>query len=142
MKSSGKILIVEDDAAVVMTLRRVLSEEGHTVVVETRGDGGLSRATAEPFDLVLSDIKLPGLGGLDLVRELRRTKPRLPIILMTAHGTTEMAIQATQSGAFDYLLKPFEMPEMLDLVESAISSSRLVFKQRWARRVSMGSKSD
>ena len=126
MKSSGKILIVEDDAAVVMTLRRVLSEEGHTVVVETRGDGGLSRATAEPFDLVLSDIKLPGLGGLDLVRELRRTKPRLPIILMTAHGTTERAIQATQSGAFDYLLKPFEMPEMLDLVESAISSSRLM----------------
>ena len=126
MDASGTILIIEDDPGIVMTLRRVLVEEGHKVHVETRGDSGLHRALTDTFDLILSDIKLPGLGGLDLVRQLHLTKPRLPIILMTAHGTTEMAIHATQVGAFDYLLKPFEMPEMLDLVEKAIASSRLM----------------
>jgi nitrogen regulation protein NR(I) len=126
MDASGKILIIEDDPAIVVTLRRVLVDEGHKVFVETRGDTGLRCAAARDFDLVLCDIKLPGLSGLDLVRELRQARPRLPIILMTAHGTTEMAIQATQTGAFDYLLKPFEMPEMIELVEKAIAASRLM----------------
>jgi two-component system, NtrC family, response regulator len=126
MSASGKILIVEDDRGIVVTLRRVLAEEGHRVVVDPRGDTGLACAASQNFDLVLSDIRLPGLSGLDLVRELHRIKPRLPIILMTAHGTTETAIQATQLGAFDYLLKPFEMPELIDLVDKAISNSRLM----------------
>jgi nitrogen regulation protein NR(I) len=126
MALSGKILIIEDEPGIAMTLRRVLTDEGHTVTVEPRGDKGLDRARAESFDLVLSDIKLPGLDGIALVRELHLAKPRLPIILMTAHGTTETAIQATQSGAFDYLLKPFEMPLMLELAENAISASRLM----------------
>jgi DNA-binding NtrC family response regulator len=126
MPVAGNILIIEDDPAIAMTLRRVLTEEGHQIVLEKRGDSGLALARARAFDLVLSDIKLPGLGGLELVRELREARPRLPIILMTAHGTTETAIQATQSGAFDYLLKPFEMPELLALVQKAIAASRLM----------------
>src|ERR1041385_6085643 len=126
MTTTGKILIIEDDAGIVMTLRRLLTEEGHEVVVETRGDLGFKRAAETSFDLVLTDMKLPGLGGLELVRQLHAARPQLPIVLMTAHGTTETAIQATQSGAFDYLLKPFEMPEMLALVEKAIASSRLM----------------
>src|SRR5262249_29938413 len=67
-----------------------------------------------------------GLGGLELVRELHASKPRLPIILMTAHGTTDTAIEATKSGAYDYLLKPFEMPELIELAEKAVASSRLM----------------
>jgi len=126
MNAAGKILIIEDDPGIVMTLRRVLADEGHAVFVETRGDLGLARAGRDAFDLVLTDMKLPGLDGLELIRELHAAKPRLPIILMTAHGTTETAIHATQSGAFDYLLKPFEMPEMLELVEKAIAGSRLM----------------
>jgi len=66
------------------------------------------------------------LSGLELVRELHAAKPRLPILMMTAHGTTETAIKATQSGAYDYLLKPFEMPELLKLVEQAFAASRLM----------------
>jgi nitrogen regulation protein NR(I) len=126
MSTSGNILIIEDDAAIAITLRRVLAEEGHKVCLEKRGDGGLNRATEGSFDLVLSDIKLPGVGGLELVRQLHQSRPRLPIILMTAHGSTETAIQATQAGAFEYLLKPFEMPELLALVEKAITASRLM----------------
>src|SRR5678816_1501464 len=121
-----KILLIEDDPGITVTLQRLLSGEGHEVVVEKRGDSGLARARDEPFDVVLSDLKLPGLSGLDLVRELHEAKPRLPIVLMTAHGTTETAIEATKRGAFDYLLKPFEMPELLEAVGKALATSRLV----------------
>jgi nitrogen regulation protein NR(I) len=126
VSNGAKILLIEDDAAIVMTLRRVLSEEGHEVAVERRGDTGLAQAREHDFEVVITDWKLPGLNGLDLVRELHTAKPRVPIILMTAHGTFETAIEATKSGAYDYLLKPFEMPEFLQLVEKAVASRRLM----------------
>ncbi|HTL54549.1 MAG TPA: sigma-54 dependent transcriptional regulator [Candidatus Limnocylindrales bacterium] len=128
MNSAGKVLLIEDDPGIVMTLRRVLREEGFEVVVETRGDTGLNRARQDGFDVVITDWKLPGLSGLDIVRELHTAKARLPIILVTAHGTFETAIEATKSGAFDYLLKPFEMPEFLDMVERAVASRRLMIE--------------
>ena len=128
MNNAGKILLIEDDAGIVMTLRRVLAEEGFEVVVETRGEAGLNRARQDGFDVVITDWKLPGLSGLDIVRELHSAKARLPIILITAHGTFETAIEATKSGAFDYLLKPFEMPEFLDMVERAVASRRLMIE--------------
>jgi DNA-binding NtrC family response regulator len=121
-----QILLIEDDPGITITLQRLLAGEGHEVVVEKRGDSGLARARADAFDVVLSDLKLPGLSGLDLVRELHDAKPRLPIILMTAHGTTETAIEATKRGAVDYLLKPFEMPELLEVVSKALATSRLM----------------
>src|SRR5678815_2486500 len=84
----NRILLIEDDSGITFTLERLLATEGHEVIVEKRGDSGLARAGCEPFDVVLTDLKLPGLDGLDLVRELHAAHPRLPIILMTAHGTT------------------------------------------------------
>ncbi len=126
MEHPSKVLLIEDDPAVVMTLRRVLQDEGYDVAVETRGDTGMRQAEGGEFDVLITDMKLPGLSGLDLVRELHRLRPRLPIILVTAHGTTETAIEATKSGAYDYLLKPFEIPELLELVERAVSSRRLM----------------
>src|ERR1041385_6648124 len=126
MASAAKILLIEDDPGIVMTLRRVLTGEGHETLVETRGDNGLNRARQDEFDVVITDMKLPGVNGLELVRELHSAQPRLPIILITAHGTTETAIEATKAGAYDYLLKPFEMTELLELVEEAVASSRLM----------------
>src|SRR5207245_10280767 len=69
---------------------------------------------------------MPGLSGLELVEQLRATKPKLPIILVTAFGTTETAIEATKLGAYDYLLKPFDMAELLDLVAKSVASNRLM----------------
>jgi len=126
MNSSAKILLVEDDPAIVSTLRHVLADDGYEVVVEKTGDAGLARAKAGSFDVVVTDLQLPGLNGLELVRELHATRPRLPILMMTAHGTTETAIEATQSGAYDYVLKPFEMPALLQLVGQAVAASRLM----------------
>ncbi len=124
MNSAGKILLIEDDPGIAMTLRRVLTEEGFQVVVETRGDTGLNRAGEDDFDVVITDWKIPGLSGLEIVRELHAARPRLPIILVTAHGTFETAIEATKSGAFDYLLKPFEMPEFIEMGGKAVASRR------------------
>jgi nitrogen regulation protein NR(I) len=124
MKTNAQILLIEDDPGISMTLRRVLTDEGHGVAVERRGDAGLETARNGEFDVVITDMRLPGTDGLQLVRNLHAAKPRLPIILMTAHGTTETAIEATKFGAYDYLIKPFEIPELLNLVEGAISSKR------------------
>ena len=126
MSSAAKIMLIEDDPGIVVSLRRLLTEEGHEVLVETRGDTGLARARERSLDVVITDMRLPGLGGLELIRELHVAKPRLPIILITGHGTTETAIEATKLGAYDYMLKPLEMPQFLELVCKAVTSSRLM----------------
>jgi DNA-binding NtrC family response regulator len=122
-----KILLIEDDVAIATTLRRVLADEGYGIEIETTGEGGLAAVKKDGgYDVVITDLKLPGLSGLQLVRELHPEYPRLPILMMTAHGTTETAIEAIQSGAFDYIVKPFEISELLRLVKQAVTASRLM----------------
>lgn len=126
MKTNPRILLVEDDANIATGLQKVMRANGYDVIALSRGDSGLERALAESFDVVVTDLKLPGLDGLELVRQLHQAKPKLPIILITAHGTTEIAIEATKWGAFDYVPKPFEVDELLDLTAKALESSRLM----------------
>jgi nitrogen regulation protein NR(I) len=124
MNAATRILLIEDDSGIVDTLERLLKAEGHEIVIERRGDDGLARAAKESFNLVITDLKLPGLSGLDLIRQLHTVKPRLPIILVTAYGTTETAIEAMKFGAYDYLLKPFSIPQLIELVHRAADSNR------------------
>jgi len=124
MNAAAKILLIEDDSGITDTLERVLTEEGHKVVVEKRGDAGLTRAADGTFHVVITDLKVPGVTGLEIVRQLHVTQPRLPIILMTAFGTTETAIEAMKFGAYDYLPKPFDIPQMIELVTKAADSNR------------------
>ena len=126
MTAPSKILLIEDDPGIGGTLRQVLVDEGYEVEVEERGDAGLARASREAFNVVVTDLKLPGLSGLELVRQLHAAQPRLPIILVTAYGTTETAIEATKYGAYDYLLKPFNVPDLLDLIRKGADSNRLM----------------
>ena len=126
MKSQPKILLIEDDASVVGGLKKELRTEGYEVAVAERGDKGLAQAKEQPFDVVITDLKMPGLTGLELVEQLHAAKPKLPIILMTAFGTTETAIEATKLGAYEYLLKPFDMAELLDLIAKSVACNRLM----------------
>jgi two-component system, NtrC family, response regulator len=103
-----------------------LQVEGYEVAVAERGDHGLAQAKEQPFDVVITDLKMPGLSGLELVGQLHASKPKLPIILMTGFGTAETAIEATKLGAYDYLLKPFDMAELLDLVAKSVACNRLM----------------
>jgi DNA-binding NtrC family response regulator len=121
-----KVLLIEDDGSTASSLQKVLCAEGYEVVLATRGDTGLDTARQQAFDVVVTDLRMPGLGGLDLVAQLHAAKPKQAIILMTAHGTTETAIEATKLGACDYLLKPFGADDLLDMVASAAASSRLM----------------
>jgi nitrogen regulation protein NR(I) len=126
MSAAARILLIEDDSGITDTLQRVLAGEGHDVAIEKRGDDGLARAIRDSFNLVITDLKLPGLNGLELVRQLHTARPRLPIILVTAFGTTETAIEAMKFGAYDYLLKPFNIPQLIELVHKAADSNRLM----------------
>ena len=138
MKARPKILLVEDDRQIVTALTRVLSDEGYDVTHAQDATKGLSLATAEPCDLVITDFKLPGVTGMELVQSLHDARPRLPVILMTAHGTTDTAIEATKLGAYDYLLKPFEMPDLLALVEKAVTHNRVMLEPIDISEVSPG----
>jgi len=124
MNTATRRLLIEDDTGITDALQRVLTEEGHQVAVEKRGDDGLARAARETFHVVVTDLKVPGVNGLEIVRDLHAAQPRLPIILVTAFGTTDTAIEAMKFGAYDYLLKPFDIPQMIELVNKAADSNR------------------
>ena len=126
MKNQVRVFIIEDDLAIATSLQRVLEDEHRMVLLASRGDEGLATALAETFDVVITDLRLPGLDGLAVVRRLHEAKPRVPILVMTAHGTTDTAIEAIKFGAFDYLPKPFEISELLGMVDKAVASSRLM----------------
>jgi DNA-binding NtrC family response regulator len=129
----AKILLIEDDLRLAAILQKLLQREGYQVDLATRGDEGLARSREHPYDLVLTDLKLPGIDGLSLVAQMHASNPRLPIIIMTAHGTTETAIEATKLGAYEYLLKPCEPQELLDFIASAVAHS-----QRMTEPVELG----
>jgi nitrogen regulation protein NR(I) len=124
MSSSGRICLIEDDASARSALEHMLTAEGHEVIGYPDGETGLAAALAEDFDCVLTDLRMPGVSGLQLIDTLREELPNLPVVLMTAHGTTDTAIEATRRGAFDYILKPFEMEELLVILVRAVEAGR------------------
>jgi nitrogen regulation protein NR(I) len=126
MNLKKPILVIDDDPGIRSAIEDVLSGENYAITLEADGQKGLTRALNDDFGLVVTDLRLPGLDGLALIRELHQSKPRLPIILMTAHGTTETAIEAMKIGAYDYLVKPFEMPDFLALLEKAALAAHLM----------------
>src|ERR1041385_548137 len=120
-----KVLLIDDDPVVATSLQEFLQEEGFDSEATFDAEHGLALAHAADFDVVLTDLHMPGgVGserneGLRVVRELHPAKPHLPVILMTAHHSTDTAIEATKGGAFDYILKPIHMPDLLQLVRNA-----------------------
>jgi nitrogen regulation protein NR(I) len=124
----SKILLVDDDASLAEAVKAVLETRGHTVTYIDDGEAAFAAAESGDFDLVLTDYRMPGMGGMQLLEKLHESKPGLPVIMMTAFSTTDRAIESTKKGAFDYLIKPFEMPDLLDLVEKAITSSQVTAK--------------
>ena len=123
-----KILIVDDDQSMRYSLNRMLEGQGLFVSLARNGVEALERFDQEKPDLVVMDIKMPGQSGLEVLREIKGRDPRALVILMTAFGTTETAIEAMKYGAFDYILKPFDIPQMRGLVERALEVSRMMKK--------------
>jgi len=108
-----EILVIEDDSRMAELIRRGLTEQGFDTQMAYDGQLGLKLATTHDYDLVITDIVLPQMDGLTLSREIRRMKPEIPIIMLTALGTTDDKIEGFDAGADDYLVKPFEMRELV-----------------------------
>ncbi|HEY3738654.1 MAG TPA: response regulator, partial [Bryobacteraceae bacterium] len=102
-----RILVVEDDSRMAELLRRGLASEGHNVDVAHDGVKGLEKARQNPFDALVLDVMLPGIDGLALARRLRATGSRVPILMLTARDATQDVVRGLDSGADDYLTKPF-----------------------------------
>jgi DNA-binding response OmpR family regulator len=119
-----KILVIEDDSRVAALIRRSLEEQGFFVEMAYDGILGMKMARGYEFDLVVTDIILPGLNGLELCKQLRDLKPELPIIMLTALGTTDDKVEGFDAGADDYLVKPFEMRELIARVRALLKRSQ------------------
>ncbi len=120
-----KILLADDEDGVRWVLEKGLREAGYEVTSVGDGEAALRHAEAEPYDLIFLDVRMPGLDGLTVLARLRSSRPDALVIVMTAHGTMETAIQAMQRGAYDYLAKPFDIDEVLLLAERALAVRRL-----------------
>jgi DNA-binding NtrC family response regulator len=122
---NGSILVIDDEAEIREGLELLLSSEGYSVTSAETGEAGLARLEQEPFDLLLLDVSLPGRSGLDLLRDIRHRDPHLPVVLITAYGSIDMARQAFKSGAQDYITKPWSNDELLAQIASAVEGRRL-----------------
>ncbi len=120
----GKILIVDDELQVRQSFDKILTEDGHVVKTAASGEAALEMVRSEIPDLVIMDVRLPRMNGLEAFRAIHEIEPKLPVIIMTAFGTTETAIEATKLGAFEYVLKPFEVPDILALIGQALEAGR------------------
>ena len=118
--SAKRILLVEDEPGLVLTLRDRLTREGYAVDISADGESGLQRAAGEAFDLVLLDVMLPRLGGFDVLKELRKRGIDTPVIMLTARGQVVDKVVGLKLGADDYVTKPFEMVELLARIEAKL----------------------
>jgi two-component system nitrogen regulation response regulator GlnG len=119
------LLVVDDEKNVLYALERGLCADGLRILTAQTGRAGISLVEREKPDAVLLDVRLPDFSGLDVLKELRQIDPKLPVIVMTTHGTAETAIEAMQRGAFDYVLKPWNLDELTNLVNQALDTGRL-----------------
>ena len=121
--SAQRLLIVDDEADVAYSFQRVLAEEPVEVVGVTSGLEGLKRLKKEAYDLVLLDVRIGTEHGIEIFRQIRKEHPKQLVIVMTAHGTAQTAIEAMKLGAFDYILKPFDVSELLSILRRALQTA-------------------
>ena len=117
------ILIIEDDLCVAELLQRGLEEHGFTSTLAYDGVSGRKLALQNEYDLIITDIILPKMDGIDICKSIRQAKPSTPIIMLTALGTTDDKIEGFDAGADDYLVKPFEMRELIARVRALLLRS-------------------
>jgi DNA-binding NtrC family response regulator len=120
------ILVIDDDDQLRRSFEKLLTEEGYQVLSAASAEAGLQTVADQCPDLVIMDIRLPGISGLEAFERMHASEPKLPVIIMTAYGTTETAIKATRMGAFDYILKPFDIPDMLTTIGKALNAGRFM----------------
>ena len=120
----ARILVVDDEEGIRSFLAEALESEGHQVVQAADGERALRLLAERGFELLITDLKMPGLDGLELMRRVRAEQPELEIVMLTAHGTVETAVEAMKLGAFDYLQKPIDVDVLAEKIKQASAKSR------------------
>ncbi len=134
MSSRSQLLIVDDDTAMREMLASLFRDRGYSVEEATSAAEALERADEQCFDVVLSDIRMPGKNGIEMVGELRERLPETPVVLMTAFGSIDSAVESMRAGAFDYITKPFEPDGVVLTIERALERRALEEENRRLRR--------
>ncbi|MBR7154407.1 MAG: sigma-54-dependent Fis family transcriptional regulator [Paludibacteraceae bacterium] len=141
----AKILIIDDERGIRNTLREILADEGHEVEVAENGKQGLEMAQAKAYDLIFSDIKMPEMDGMEVLKALNEPTPSLPegkeiesleapIVMISGHGDVETAVQALKMGAYDFLLKPLDLNRILITTKNALESKDLKQETKQLRK--------
>src|SRR5262245_32202190 len=120
------LLLIDDEESVRYSFRCIFSEEGITVLTAATAAEGLALFTEQAPDVIVLDLQLPDRSGLDLFREVHGRAPKTPVVFITAHGTTQTAIEAMKGGAFDYLVKPLELERLSQVLARAFEAARLM----------------
>jgi DNA-binding NtrC family response regulator len=123
--SSGEIVVIDDEAAICSGCKLALTDQGFHVETFLSGKPGLEAILQNSYDLVLLDLKLPGMDGMEVLKQIRRDKPEMNVIIMTGYASVQNAVDAMKLGAFDYLSKPFSDDELILAVKKAIHNKRL-----------------
>ncbi|QOG04075.1 sigma-54 dependent transcriptional regulator [Flavobacterium sp. MDT1-60] len=128
----SRILIIEDEAAIRRVLVKILSEESDTYQVDEAEDGavGLDKIKNNDYDLVLCDIKMPKMDGVEVLEEVKKIKPEIPMVMISGHGDMETAIHTMRLGAFDYISKPPDLNRLLNTVRNALDKKQLVVENK------------
>ena len=129
-----KILIIDDEKAICNTLKEILQYEKYEVEIANDGDEGVKKAKAMTFDLVLCDIKMPKMDGLEVLAILQQINPEVPVVMISGHGTIETAVDAIRKGAYDYISKPPDLNRLLITVRNALDRSSLITETKTLRR--------
>lgn len=129
-KEPVRILVVDDEDTVRNLLLDTLSVDGHQVKTAIDGADAIKQIENEPFEIVITDLKMPGMSGMELLKHTLKINPDVCVIVMTAYGTVESAVSAMKQGAYDYICKPFELDEMKIIVEKAVERLWLLQQAR------------
>ena len=130
----ASILIIDDEKAIRSTLAEILSYEGYKIEEAADGEEGLRKFTATVFDVVLCDIKMPKMDGIEFLEKARLVHADVPIIVISGHGNIETAVEAVKKGAFDYISKPPDLNRMLITLRNAIDRQSLVTETKVLKR--------
>jgi len=131
---STHLLIVDDDPVAIDLLREVLSKEGYKITVAMSGEEAIARGTDNLFDVIITDVRMGETGGVEVLRFFKRTSPETIVIMVTAFGSIDTAIEAIREGAFDYISKPFKLEEIKITVKRALAQKKLLQENRFYRQ--------
>ena len=124
------ILLIDDEKSIRNVLKDILQHEGYRIEEAADGEQGLQKLAAQPFDLVLCDIKMPKMDGLEVLQQIMQLQPDVPVIMISGHGTIETAVDAVKKGAFDFIAKPPDLNRLLITIRNALDKNTLVKETR------------